>query len=190
MKNQKRTGTLIEKMGFKDKDIKESTHDEICLFLADKLSLSGFLTRHNIILINSKNSGHNRKATPDEFINNVNIEFEKAIITERGYNIGFLDILITLPDYNYEYRFVEETSKNKINPTPIRKIVIEVKSKMPSFGEIVREVNFYRCHFHKSQTRFVVVAPSCNFITQLESQGIIYMKPYWLKLSKEKLVKD
>jgi hypothetical protein len=119
--------------------------------------------------------------TPTKF----QISFEKPIVGRNSFMLGFIDVSIEPENKNYEDDYFKFERKFKFNREKYLKIYIEVKSSLPSFGEIVREINFYKEHleFEKDmygsiigKGLFIVVAPECNFIEQLKEQGILFYK--------------
>lgn len=72
-------------------------------------------------------------------------------ITERNYVIGFVDLYL-----------------------PTCGIAIEVKTKIPNIGELLRQINFYRTYL--SGPRWIVVSPDDRYKDILKAQGIHFYK--------------
>lgn len=207
-KNKKGQTTLIEKMGFNDKDFKTSKHDEICLWLANKdnvikmindLKLKPFIIRKyyfdcdNIEWDFSEHKPKSRftrdvwgnkkdfiSLSKDEIdilkndFNNFltfdlkerfNLYFERVISSSQSsFVVGFLDLFVEFKSFRSRYFRLSDIELP---------LCIEVKSVMSSFGEIVREINYYR-QFQKGI--YIVVAPDCAFEKELLEQNIYFYK--------------
>ena len=121
--------TIIEKFGFADDDKKDSTHDQIQLWVFKNFSL----------VVNSCYRSHySHDSTP---------ELEHPI-TENKFIVGFVDL--------YKDGFA-----------------IEVKSKIPSIGELIRQINFYRNY---TGGRWIVVSPDDRYADVLRAQDIQFYK--------------
>ncbi|MHA2265228.1 MAG: hypothetical protein ACXAEN_22770 [Candidatus Thorarchaeota archaeon] len=93
---------------------------------------------------------------PEQFIDCeetaiTNTIWEQPIMSGK-YCIGFIDMWI--PDY---------------------RICIEVKTEIPSVGELIRQIAMYK-QYTISQPFFAVVSPNDRFASVLESQGILFYK--------------
>lgn len=88
--------------------------------------------------------------------------WECPVRTGGGYLIGFADMFVLTDDGNF--------------------VCIEVKTKIPSLGELIRQINMYRERHNRignvsaSEAYFVIVAPDDRFAPLLEKQGIGYVK--------------
>lgn len=120
------------------------------------------------------------------------LESEFAILS-GSYNLGFIDIRVILKEKIYKGIFFSDylyLRRREEDHTEINNIYIEVKSNMPTFGEIVREINYYKSHLNNKPINpneysshpqlqkniYIVVAPECNFVEQLKDQGILFYK--------------
>lgn len=56
---------------------------------------------------------------------------------------------------------------------PAPRILVEVKSVMPTMGELMRQINLYRTAFGG---RFVVVSPDDGYADILKEQGVTFVK--------------
>jgi len=78
------------------------------------------------------------------------------------YMIGFADMYVV--------------TKDRLNNNGCRIVFFEVKSVIPSPGELIRQVNRYRTYIeanpHTAEHIFVVVSPDARYADVLKSQGI------------------
>jgi hypothetical protein len=74
-------------------------------------------------------------------------ELEWAV-TDRNFIVGFVDIYLC-------------------------GIAVEVKSKIPVVGDLIRQINFYRKYIG---AQWLVVSPDDRFVDLLKSQGIKFFK--------------
>jgi len=76
------------------------------------------------------------------------IQAEYPILGYNGFNIGFVDVMVKIkkqdwikaPVTNHCYFFVESYEKK------YDKVFIEIKPKVKSIGELIRQINLYRSH--------------------------------------------
>lgn len=102
--------------------------------------------------------------------------FEYEIRSDH-YSLGFVDAVITIR----QKVIMQSHAKHwKVDEGIIDswkgKFVIEIKPIIKSFGETLRQMNFYRNHFpsdHNSNTvHYVIITPKTNFKEAFERQGI------------------
>ena len=130
--------TLIEQHGFKDSDLTTPEHDKIMFWVVENIEkiindvIIKDFTKFEIQLL----------------------DVEHAIINYRSYNdaiIGFLDLLVKI-----------KTDKTDKIESQKRSIAIEIKSKILSVGETIRQLNFY-----KSYSKFdyyLIISPDDRFM--------------------------
>jgi hypothetical protein len=182
--------TLIEKQGFDDKDFKTSKHDQIlkwCLKEENKLKILQLINKQ--FLNNFKDDWEKNHEYLESNIKK--IEIEKVIQTNSNFIVGFFDLFFKINiKYKCDYWHTEDydrRTKQFVNKywdiqTVNKEFVIyfEIKTKCDNLGEILREVNYYKQFTYNSQQKdyiyYIVVAPECNFIEHLESQGVLFVK--------------
>lgn len=96
-------------------------------------------------------------------------------VKNGNFLIGFVDMFVSISiPYHLELR-------NEMSFLPYwdikdtKKIIIfEVKSVIPSLGEVIRQIRMYEAFV--SQAKFIVVSPDNRFESALKSQGIGFIK--------------
>lgn len=206
-KQTKMAKTYIERMGFKDSDLKTSKHDEICLWLTKEyhiyrmlislFKLKPLTTYHTInpgfnenkwdwdkktLIDASSNENKKTKLLYEDVKKQFNehkrftLSFEKPITAHNGFMLGFIDLQInTHTSWNDSFERsvgIYDVNNNKKYDS----VYVEVKSKINSFGELLREINFYRENINTPNSAFLVVAPECDFVEELKSQGVFFYK--------------
>lgn len=113
---------------------------------------------------------------------------------ERGkYIIGFIDLKVNYHDWSLRVDSIQEHEGYYPSGKPVSKwrlsgevhpewkiseghnhiVCFEVKTTIPSLGELIRQVNMYKAY----QTgRFIVISPDDKFVEPLKSQGIDFYK--------------
>lgn len=140
--------TIQQRFGFLDDDLIKPDHDEIMIWL-DKL------VREQHVL--------------EALVDGADVELREVVwefpINSKGYIIGFVDMVIGVSFYD---------SLNKHNQW--LKIGFEVKTEIPSLGELFRQLRMYQSYTAFSNPiMYVVVSPENKFTDQLIEQGIGYM---------------
>lgn len=141
--------TNLEKMGFVDPDRKESRHDVLQLQ----------------ILENPKEVVRSLSSIE---LNNLEIEFvklEHPVISQTNYSsakfiVGYIDVLISFLYNNGD----AEYKKGGV-------FAIEIKTKIESFGDTLRQINTYK-QYSNHKTVFVVASEDDRYKSQFESQDI------------------
>jgi len=147
---QKDAKTLIERFGFKDDDLATPEHDKILVWLLDETNMMKVLSSFQTLL---------KKGW---FYHIEEITAESPILGYNNYNIGFIDLKVTLLE--------TDDMKTPMN-TKYRSICIEIKPKIKSIGELIRQINLYRSHQKKYSDWIVVTKENGDSIT-LWKQGI------------------
>lgn len=143
-----RAKTNLEKMGFVDPDRKESKHDVLQLQILEN--------PEKLI------KGITKKELKDLKIESAILEV--PVLSTNSYSnskfiVGYLDCLIVFSfDDGKEYR--SETT-----------LAIEIKTKVESFGDTLRQINTYK-QYSKPRTIFVVASEDDRYKEQFESQNI------------------
>lgn len=185
--------TLQQRFGFMDNDLKKPKHDDIILWL-DK-EIDSHLDRQ------IEPSGEWQKsdismASEIKEIDALDVLFrpylpERPPIKIKGkiwespvysvgykdskYIIGFIDIAVT---YLKPYLWLSLDSYRKGSPPKVEwlesnQAFFEVKTEIPSMGELVRQIRMYQEYV---KGKWFVVSPDDKFKDQLASQGISFIK--------------
>jgi hypothetical protein len=108
--------------------------------------------------------------------------FWEKPIKDKSYIIGFVDMMaiVSMPQYMYVQSSNMYSSYTKCIPTvrtENKKITIffEVKTAIPSLGELIRQIQMYKSYINVSYN-FYVIAPDDKFAPQLKSQNIGFIK--------------
>lgn len=93
-------------------------------------------------------------------------------VMSRNIVAGFIDYLVeaTLPVLSVGGE--RDQLKWVINPSPV-KVYFEAKTKIPSIGELIRQINFYQSY---EPGVYVVVSPDDSAEGTLRGQGIGFVK--------------
>jgi hypothetical protein len=112
-------------------------------------------------------------------------QWEYPIRNDRGYEVGFIDLLVTYACPTIEWRKPPERHAVWEPWAPgwqTREILeaayFEVKPKIDSLGELFRQLNFYRPHLAAPALKIVrrcpwifVVSPDTRFADKIREQG-------------------
>jgi hypothetical protein len=96
----------------------------------------------------------------------VNVKWEQTVMSNK-FIIGFIDMVVFYPDYGLY--FSNNYHINVHGSSQEYSVCFEVKTSIPSLGELIRQINMYR-EYVKSP--FYIVASDKKFISQLQSQRI------------------
>lgn len=189
--------TLQSKFGFQDEDLKTSKHDEIMLWFdanADKLLLPHFAIKYQ----DNKRDDLLKRIKDKEFrLEDVSFDIpippsktepkvHKKIweypVMSGNFTVGFIDLLVEYTTPRLTYRGVNhiynipliQNSFEWIIENDLMAIAIEVKSVMPSIGELIRQIRMYQTYV--PNISFFVVSPDDRFASALQSQGIGFIK--------------
>lgn len=84
--------------------------------------------------------------------------------------LGYADLMISWRDYALSWS--QESSEWDITGST-RSLIVEVKTALPSLGELMRQLNLYRLAY----SDVIVVAPDNSYAEVLAEQGILFV-PY------------
>jgi hypothetical protein len=134
-------------------------------------------------------------ALPEKPSLGINLKWEYTVSTGNQFVVGFIDMkavvfnsTITLEDVKYEssmkkYMLLEHYHSSRerysypswyVNKESQRtEIYFEVKSSLPSLGELIRQIRMYEEYV---KGKFYVVAPDDKYAEQLQRQGIGFIK--------------
>jgi len=151
----KQNKTLISRFGFNDPDLTTPLHDKIILSITED-KLKEIISNIDIL------KGKNYKIH--------GIAHEVPIKASNDYIIGFIDAVATIA---YDNR---QTCDPMCDPVKFIKIYIEVKTTIPSYGELVRQLNMYRDGLSIDDVYTLVISPDDRFASALKDQGILFYK--------------
>lgn len=111
--------------------------------------------------------------------------WERAISREK-FIIGFVDMLMVVDQYSLSVDNITKEKRNdygmltEVDELPKYELIysgtrfyFEVKTAIPSIGELLRQINMYREY---TESLFFVVSPEDKFIKQLNDQGVGFIK--------------
>lgn len=143
--------TLIEKHGFKDSDLTTPLHDKILFWTVENIDQI-----INEVIVKEKIKFKVDFLEPEFAITSLSSFSNKSII-------GFLDLNV---------RFTtEKTEKFESNTY---RVGIEIKSKILSVGETIRQLNFYKEYTNNQY--WIIVSPDDRFKDFFEKQNIKFYK--------------
>lgn len=145
--------TLIERHGFVDPDRKTSAHDEIQIWIFNNAVqvLKSFTSKEKQIQIDYRKLEYPIHQISQNY---------KAIV-------GFVDLVV-------HAKVLTPLGDGSCNTKSIR-ASIEIKNKIDSCGDLIRQINFYRS-FEQIDTIWIVVSPDDRFKDVLFEQGIYFYK--------------
>ena len=142
---------MLEAMGFNDGEIHTSAHDD----------LVGYIIEHREELF--------FKHFPRAASKIIKFELERPVTKQGGYIVGYIDIML-IGDIFAENQKYGEYYEKKV-------LAIEVKTKIQSIGEILRQINTYREYTcgYESCKRFhwAVAAPFIPHAEMLVAEKIL-----------------
>jgi len=185
--------TLQQRFGFQDKDLSRPKHDEIMLWLDENILKildsftwirSLYRDRGAIELWDSKSIEKkfhlkDKPPFPEFKISSVKKIWEKPVL-QKEFCIGFIDFvaIFNIPVLKVEYKSEGREGKFLWSPDNLEiRINFEVKTAIPSLGELFRQIQMYRSYLSSSlNNKFVVVSPDNRFEKQILDQGIGFLK--------------
>lgn len=154
---QVKAKTHLEKLGFSDSDKKESKHDLIQKWVEE-----------NIKTIIS-DTFMSKNPHPYEILN---VSWEYPIIYNNGnYKmlVGYIDIVARIKGNFYFNDSKEYENAEKY-------AFIEIKTAIPSLGELIRQMRAYQSYNNEKSTFYIIVSPDDRHIETLNSQGFYFYK--------------
>lgn len=146
---QLKAKTLIEKHGFSDKEKGTPEHDKIQKWV--------YKNAHKII-----DELFVKDSEEFEIISN---QWEFEIIQNTTYNksiIGFVDLRV---------QYFRKSDNREYHA---QTVFFEIKTSIPSIGELIRQLNFYKTYL--GNYRFVVVSADDSCADILTEQGYYFYK--------------
>jgi len=174
-----RATTIQQKLGFMDDDLKTSRHDEIMLWVSSHALeivtaiVDNRWTDRGIEWLNEDLRKHGGPTItladlpPRKPLEIASVVWEHPIMSNK-YVVGFVDLAIwyicdglglDMTVYAWEVHHCKSDYP----------ICIEVKSSIPSAGELIRQIQLYRQY---QKGTYVVVSPDARYADVLKSQGI------------------
>ena len=176
----KKLNTYQARLGFDDADLRKPDHDEIMLWL-DR--------NHKQVL----------KQLGVEPLGSKGI-WEKPL-KNGNFAVGFIDYMVTYfqpsqePPVKVSWRnggnlpkgvapLIDTDKEFFITYSDLfykqRNYYFEVKTAIPSIGELIRQIQFYKSYLliHHSDVKFAVVCPDDRFQDVLRSQEIEFVLPF------------
>jgi hypothetical protein len=198
--NGRRAKTLQERFGFVDNDLTSATHDALMLWLSEPINNTNvsraayaaygvFAKRdekHPRTIEGEKKAAisfmpsYSRKSPevadvpdPPRPLDEVRFKQQQLLwekpIMSRSYTVGFVDLFVDLVIERIELGWQDDHWQ--WYPSSFHALFcFEVKTRIPSLGELVRQVRLYQTYLQN--TKFIVVSPDDRFQSALEAQGI------------------
>ena len=97
--------------------------------------------------------------------------FDKKIefsLYRGNWNIGFIDLKIELKNKTIQSKYFYEYDKLEDYHT----FYLEIKPKIDSFGEVMRQINFYRDYIQERNHKFILITKTKGFKELFESQNV------------------
>ena len=163
---QPKAQTLQERFGFQDDDLKLTTHDDIMYWV-----------HANIDTIVTELFGEWAQKQWDASgrdgimpaLKVTGIDWEYPISTKTGFTVGFADMLVWAPLWGYV------TSPRVRHMFQVLYVYFEIKTKLPTAGELLRQIRLYQSHT-EPEYAWVVVCPDDRHAAILKDQGIYFYK--------------
>jgi hypothetical protein len=143
-----RAQTLIERLGFQDPDRKSNKHDEIQLW-----------TYNHIDEVLKSLSSPGKKFD----IHYKALEYPIKLAWNSSTIVGYVDLFVSgfiIGGQDEPKRFAA---------------AFEIKSEIRCFGDLVRQINFYRQYDYCGST-WIVISPDERYRTILREQGIFFIR--------------
>ena len=159
MKNDKTAKTYIEKLGFKDDDLYEKNHDELMEFLVtNKYYFVKYIgTRTGLHLSD---------------VETIELNLEYCVTSKNSSNRYNLRT-------NYVNGFVDAILRYRTSHCENATHIIEIKTKIKSFGAVLRELNYYKeqlnSYKYSDINWFVLFSNDDKYRKLFEEQGIIFI---------------
>lgn len=190
--------TLQQKLGFVDEDLKKPDHDKIMIWLDNQVEKSvkeliGLANNWKGIYIDDEwcdldidLPGLPERPNPKvltkqwEYPCNALVKNRHRFMEKGNYTIGFIDMYVAcempiLHYYSIKSRFNDADSYRIC--TTKADLLFEVKTIIPSLGELLRQINLYKLHPQNDRwSQWYIVSPDDKFKPQIEAQDIKFIK--------------
>jgi hypothetical protein len=153
--------THLEKLGFSETDKKKPKHDPIQTWVYE-----------NIKQIISETVMKDSSALYEVLLP----QWEAPVPYQNGSYItivGFIDIMVHLKG-----KFYNRNSLNNDRMEPYMAVFIEVKTEIPSLGELIRQMRAYQFYrdLQDVATSYIIVSPDDSHKKILVEQGFYFYK--------------
>lgn len=153
--------THLQKLGFADNDKKKPTHDIIQTWVYE-----------NIETIVAE-TAMNKRTEPYEL---TPARWEHQVIY-RGSNtyktvVGFVDIYVGVKGI---FHFKHSNGDTTYSEERVKPVFIEVKTEIPSLGELIRQMRAYQA-YQDNFASYIIVSPDDRHKKILEEQGFHFYK--------------
>ena len=151
--------THLQRLGFSDKDKKESKHDIIQTWAYE-----------NIEKIISETVMKNNEKPYKVF----QPHWESPVVQSNGYGskfvIGFVDLYVNIQGQHY---FNDSKQFEDVK----WQVFIEIKTQIPNLGELIRQMKTYQAYEGIGKfTHYMIIAPDDRFKKILNEQGFWFYK--------------
>lgn len=150
--------THLEKLGFSETDKKNPKHDTIQTWVYENI-------KQIICETVMKDS-----SDPYEI---GETKWEHQVSHQNSYSkmiVGFIDIMVHLKG-----KFYDKNSLNYDHLESVKTIFIEVKTEIPSLGELIRQMRAYE-FYQGDSTSYLIVSPDDSYKKILNEQGFYFYK--------------
>lgn len=153
--------THLQKLGFADTDKKKPTHDIIQTWVYE-----------NIKTIIAE-TAMSKRTEPYE-LTKPRWEHQVMYYGSSTYKmvVGFVDIYVGIKGI---FHFRRSNSDDTYSEERVRPVYIEVKTEIPSLGELIRQMRAYQA-YHDSFADYIIVSPDDSHKKILEEQGFYFYK--------------
>jgi hypothetical protein len=193
MTGEKNRYKTLEKLAkLEDRSLSTPAHDELTIKLLDKEYLKtkfpeikSFIDTGDLQFEGDHElTGNEYGEFKNKWINKIkpdldpycflNVLSEVPIKGRNGYIIGYWDIVIYWPKV-IGFPFLDGVMEVKFKNTFT--YFIEVKPKINSFGETLRQINTYREFVSGKDKKIVLFTPDTRFKGFFENQGVLVVEP-------------
>jgi hypothetical protein len=98
-------------------------------------------------------------------------------VLDRSFTIGFIDVLmrVSAPELTIQERGGTNDLPEWIVVRETANIAFEVKTTIPSLGELIRQIRLYETYLKDDRYRFCVVSPEARWAEPLKGQHIDFL---------------
>lgn len=195
--------TLMQRMGHLEPEHGSPAHDQLQIWtMRHKDKVAQFLMR-DFPLIDKVPQDRRCDAEylqrlaeleKDRLIAEAKIEYA---VRSGAFVVGFIDVLLQCNRGDLRYYRYENSFKQDLNPLLF---AIEIKPKITSFGETVRQIKHYQSQLNphddsQSRFKFCLLTPDQSLKAEFEQAGIICfsqddVRRYWMQIEAESTDKD
>ena len=147
--------THLEKLGFSDKDKKDSKHDVIQKWVEKNIKT----VIEETCMIGNPNPFTIKSVKWEYPVNHISGNYKMLV--------GYVDIVAHIKGQIY---FNDSKQYEEVDSY----VFIEVKTEIPSLGELIRQMRAYQ-NYNDKRTSYVIVSPDDRHIETLESQGFLFL---------------